>query len=346
MSDRTAKPRSCPSFPPPPAITVEEASAVTRSAFGFDSVATPLDGEQDRNFQLVDGEGRHFILKLSNASDRGMIELQNAALDHVAAADPDCIVPRVVRAENGQAFIRVEHDDGSVCFARILTFVHGRAIGELSLGPVQFERIGESIARLDLALSRFKHGAERAAMIWDIRKAPDARPLLRYVKDSEDRDRATRILDAFEQRMEGLSAQRAQFVHHDLNPSNVIALSATQAPSYGFIDFGDIEHAPLISELAIAAAYNVAVEGHPLSAIRAILTGYASVTPLVEEEIELIFTLISVRLVQSLAISHWRAQVTPKNSAYLLRYGNKASSDLARLATLSDEDARTYLSDH
>lgn len=344
MSERTAEPLSHPPFHPAPTVTAVEARGIAREAFGLEVEATPLDGEQDRNFHLQDDGGRHFVMKLSAAADRAMIELQNAALEHIAVADPGCVVPRVIRPNGGQGLVRIGEEGRSSCCARILSFVHGRAIGELKLSPAQFERLGAAIARLDRALFDFEHDATRPGLIWDIRKARDARSLLRYVNDPEDRDRAAEILDTFERRVQDLAALRAQFVHHDLNPGNVIALPEGDAETYGFIDFGDIVHAPLISELAIAAAYNVAAEGHPLSTVRALLHGYGSVTPLLAEEIDLLFTLITVRLVQSLAISHWRAEVTPKNSAYLLRYGNKARRDLQRLATLSEEAARRYLS--
>jgi hydroxylysine kinase len=316
---------------PAPTATVEDAQRIARTIFGLEVEATPLDGEVDRNFRLTDAAGALSVLKLSHAADREAVEVQNAILDHISEGDPSCVIPRVAKARDGSELVSVTDAVGRPCCARLLSYVQGRPLHTMTLEPRQYRRLGAAIASLGRALADFQAPMTDRSIIWDLRAAGRTRALLPHIVAEDDRAQAERALARFEIRRDAFLALRHQVIHHDLNPHNLLATAQTGEMSFGFIDFGDAMFAPLISELAIAAAYHVAVEGDPLDRIREMVVGYVSILPLQQPEQDLFLTLIAARLAQSLAISNWRAANSPLNKSYLLRYSDTNSKALARI---------------
>src|SRR4051812_17203658 len=91
-------------------------SALARDRFGLDAEPRPLPGELDRNYAL-DGH----VLKLHAAgTDAAWLDLQDAAMAHVAGRTGEVATPRLRPARDGAA--RVVTGDG---VARVLTWVPG-----------------------------------------------------------------------------------------------------------------------------------------------------------------------------------------------------------------------------
>jgi Ser/Thr protein kinase RdoA (MazF antagonist) len=86
----------------------------------------------------------------------------------------------------------------------------------------------------------------------------------------------------------------------------------------------------------------VPVSGHPLAHAADLVSAYHAVNPILPEEIEVLFDLIAVRQVVSVAIGTWRAQRYPDNRDYILRNSQAAWRGLERFATLDRADAQSY----
>jgi Ser/Thr protein kinase RdoA (MazF antagonist) len=110
---------------------------------------------------------------------------------------------------------------------------------------------------------------------------------------------------------------RRQVVHSDFNPDNVLVDSAFSDEIVGVIDFGDMLEAPLIADVAIAASYARPDDGDPLTLIAEFVAGYASVTLLLQDEIEILFELIKARLCASIVLLYWRASFRDSDDPYL-----------------------------
>ena len=80
------------------------AERIAREHFGLDGRAEPLHGELDLNFAVAG----HVLKLYAPAVDPTLLDLQDAALEHVAARVDDVAVPRLRRARDGAA--RVELD--------------------------------------------------------------------------------------------------------------------------------------------------------------------------------------------------------------------------------------------
>ena len=107
------------------AIDEQRASFLAREIFGFEATARALPGEYDDNFHLVAPDGSQRVLKVMHpARERSLIDLQSAALEHMAAKAPDLALPRVRRAIDGATITTVE-DAGARRLVWMLTYVPG-----------------------------------------------------------------------------------------------------------------------------------------------------------------------------------------------------------------------------
>ena len=92
-----------------------------------------------------------------------------------------------------------------------------------------------------------------------------------------------------------------QAIHNDLNDHNILVTIADDGSSSvsGLIDFGDILYGPVLADVAIAGAYLVLNCDNPIERLAMFLTGYQSVHPLTEAEIDAVWPLVLTRLAAS-----------------------------------------------
>jgi Ser/Thr protein kinase RdoA (MazF antagonist) len=135
-------------------------------------------------------------------------------------------------------------------------------------------------------------------------------------------------LDDFEERAAPLfPALRSQVIHNDLNPDNILITDTEPATVAGVIDFGDMLRAPLIVDVAIAAAYLRSTDDDALAATQALIAGFDSIVPLEDRECELLFDLIRMRLATTITILYWRKSARSQEDAYLRKALREKSSE-------------------
>jgi len=291
-----------------------EAAALVRDLFGVEGAAEPLTSERDLNFRVRSNGGAQYVLKIANAAEpESSILFQNRALRRLEAVDPALPVPRVVATRDGEDCARV---DG--CLTRLLTWLDGPLMHQRPRTPAMRRSLGQTHARLHGALADMAGPDEAAPLLWDLQHMLQLEPLVPHIA-AERRHLVEAALERFKTRVApALGALRAQVVHNDLNPHNVIVSEAGDAVT-GVIDFGDMVHAPCICDVAIAAAYHVRREGDPFADISEYVSAYNAVSPLRADERDLLTDLIVSRMAMSTLISTWRAALHPDNSAYILR---------------------------
>jgi len=328
-----------------PEIAMEEAERLAADLYGLDAVAAELKGERDRNFHLRTRDGGHYVLKVGNpAEDPDVTHFQTQVLLHVESRDAALPVPRVIRTRAGEAEAVLARPGEAPRIVRILTYLQGEPLYRAPNNAAQRRNLGTCLARLDLALQGFSHPASGHELMWDLKHAGRVRGLLMHIADETRRALATRFLDAFERHaLPLMPSLRAQIIHNDMNPHNVLVSPHAPDEIAGIIDFGDAVHAPLVNDLAVGAAYQMIEAGHPLEGPGDMVAGFHRVLPLEPVEIDILFDLIATRMVLTVAISNWRAARYPENRDYILRNNPKAWEGLARLSGLSRADAQAYL---
>jgi hydroxylysine kinase len=333
---RAALPEAAVLTAPPAPVAIDWAADLLRRVYGLAGTLKPLSGERDANFLLECAPGgARCMLKLSHPDEDPLVaDFQTQALLHVAAADPGLPVQRLWRDRQGAASVQVEDAEGRTRVVRVFSYLEGVPMPQAPRSPAQRCNVARMLARLDLALAGLSHPAALRELPWDIQRAERVRPLLAHVADPARRALAEAALDGFEQRTRPLlAALRRQPIHNDFNLYNLLVDAADPARVSGILDFGDMVHAPLVDDLAVAASYHIDERGDALGTIARFAADYQAVSPLTEGETFVLLDLVRARLAMVVAISGWRAARQPENAAYLLR--NNAVS-WARLAACAD----------
>ena len=327
----------------PPPVSQDQAAAIARRYFGIDATASELSAERDCNFRL-ETTRRTLLLKVANPADPlPAIEAQTAALHHIARTNPILPVPRVHDTLDGQPMLHWDSPTGPLT-VRLLSYLPGTPLVHAPRSPTQRRNVGALLGRLTLALQDFDHPGARRALLWDITRALELDALLQHIGDPRRRALASCALDAFRHHAAPkLATLRTRVIHNDFNPHNLLVDPTAPDHLTGIIDFGDMVHAPMVNDLAIACAYDVPETGHPLSNAAELISAYHAANHLLPMEIDVLFDLIAVRQVVSVTVSAWRASLYPDNRAYIQRNSAAAWHGLERFATLSRDQARSCL---
>lgn len=316
-----------------PAFTPDQARALAAEHYGVEGEARLLTSERDQNFRVTGRDGSEYVLKISNtAEDATVVDFQDAALDHIARMDPSLPVPRVIRARGGRSCVRVA---GHI--VRLMSWLSGELMHQAPRSRDLRRSLGETHARLGLALRDFDHPGADHDLPWDLKNAAGLANLVRHIENPAGRALAERGLGRFHAAEPVLASLRAQVIHNDLNPHNVVVCSGHPHRVTGVLDFGDMVRSPLICDVAVAASYHVRADGAPLADVSEYVAAYHDVSPLVEDELAILTDLIVTRLTMTVLITGWRAAQYPHNRDYILR---NAPAAWAGLTALLDHDAQ------
>lgn len=329
---------------PPPVFSPAEAEGLARNYFGVNGKASVLTSERDANFRIRCGD-TSYVLKVANPAEAPEVtNLQTMALLHIAALDPGLGVQRVLPSVNGRYEEILRDESGRPMVLRLFSFLEGEPLHLAPRSAVQRGSIGTNLARLGLALRDLSHPAAGHELVWDIKLAGRLWQYLPHIEGQERRALVERILTAFDKFVQPvLPTLRTQFVHNDLNPHNVLVEKDDPDTVAGILDFGDMVMTPLVNDLAIAAAYQLSLEGNPLSEAGDLIRAYHEVNPLQPIEIELLYDLIGARMATTVSITSWRAARYPENRDYILRNAPRAWAGLQAFAALPREEAQEYL---
>ena len=323
----------------PPHFSADEAVAAARSAYGVTGTARPLVSERDQNFAISAQDGSSWVLKISNAAeDRGVVEMEVAAVARVAEVDPDLPVPTVRATLDGEPIARIETDLG-LHLVRLLPLLPGRnpRPGELTARNVR--DIGELVARLARALRGFFHPAAGRVIWWDQQHLPGLFQHAGLITDSSRRILLDRVISRFEERVvPALPTLRSQVIHNDVTLDNLLV--DDRGAVTGIIDFGDMAHTALVLDIPATLQSLVRERADIFEVSASFLDGYTSVTPLEPVEAELLGDLLAGRMAQTILISAQRTRRYPDN-AYIHGWSEPAWDLLAQLDEIDfDEGGR------
>jgi hydroxylysine kinase len=324
--------------PAAPRVSAAEVERIAAEHYGLTGVtATQLSSEMDENFRLDGPQGRH-LLKLVPADEQPEItDLVTNALSHVARVAPDLAVQEIVPSLDGALSIRCATLSGNQRTVRVTSFLEGRVLRSVESSTALRERLGRTLAQLGQALRDFRHPNVHRDLSWDLRHAGRMQGMLDDVPDFDRGGVLRASLAHFDERIvPRLDRLRAQPVHNDLSIDNAVI---DDTGEIGVIDFGDVVHTQLVNDLAIAAADQLSLEEDPLAPALDVARGYHEVEPLVPGELELLYELIRMRVVQRIIGGEWRSSRVPENREYLGRNLTRLWAILERLPATGAEEA-------
>ena len=302
---------------PAPDVSEAEAGRILAEHYGRRGQLRALSGERDSNFRVRDGDAE-FVLKIANPlDDRTFLELQNAALAHVAARDPGVAVPRLVAAPGGAGIVEI--DIGSQPrLARLFTWIPGRPLATVRPHPASLLRqVGASLGALERGLEGFRHPGARRPLKWDLAAAGWIVGETARIADPTRRDLVERIAARYASTVKpALAALRTSVVYGDANDYNILVTgdSDTELRVSGIVDFGDLVETQTITDLAIALAYAMMDKADPLAAACHVVAGFHGTFPLIDDELALLLPLVRTRLAVSVTNSALQREASPEHT--------------------------------
>jgi 4-aminobutyrate aminotransferase-like enzyme/Ser/Thr protein kinase RdoA (MazF antagonist) len=320
------------------ALTPADARRLARALYGFTAEATGLPGEYDSNFHLRASDGREFVLKCMHpARESAFIDLQCAALRHLATHAAHLPLPRVQQTGTGSSFTPIVDAAGQTRLVWMLGFLPGEMlVNSNPHSPELLADLGKFLGDLDSALGAFDHPAAYRELKWDSSRAGWIREHTGKIGDPQRRALVEYFVSLYDEWVEPrLNCLRKGVIYGDANDHNVLVSAARPQPRRvaGVIDFGDMHHGWIFSEAAIAAAYAILGKADPLSVTNEIVRGFHSALPLNEAEIAALFPVMGVRLAVSVVNSAIRKTQKPGDE-YVTVSEEGAWRALQQLATI------------
>jgi 4-aminobutyrate aminotransferase-like enzyme/Ser/Thr protein kinase RdoA (MazF antagonist) len=293
-----------------------EAVRLARELYGLEASAEALPGEYDDNFHLTAKDHHQFVLKVMHPTrEPSFIDMQACALEHLARKLPQCDLPRVAPALNGNRFASIIDTSGNQRFVWLLTYVEGPALAQANPhSPQLLASVGQLLGEMDSALGDFDHPAAHREFPWDSARAEWIVDSLTVIENDDQRTLLKKFLSLYRREVvPALPLVRRSVIYGDANDHNIVLSSPWPQPLHAkaVIDFGDVHYGVTVSEPAIAAAYAVLEKEDPLRAAASIISGYHRAHPLLEFEIKIIFPLIAIRLAVSVVMSAQRKKLRP-----------------------------------
>jgi 4-aminobutyrate aminotransferase-like enzyme/Ser/Thr protein kinase RdoA (MazF antagonist) len=327
-----------------PRLSPSRAAALLGELFGVAADdARDLGSERDQAFLVLSGGSPVGVLKVSNpAEDPEVLDMEAAAALHVHHIDPALGVARPWAVQGKDTFRAGWRDGEHVYWLRAYDVLPGTGRTDATtLDDRALTAWGSTSARLGRALRGFTHPKAHRTMLWDIQHTARARDLLVHIPDAGRRATVERVIDRFEEVVvPAWPRLRAQVVHGDFTVDN--ALTAPDGTVTGIVDFGDMSHATLLTDLASLLESLVCGRSgaEMFRTARLVLDGYERVTPLEPEEVDLLGEVLAARSALTIAISEWRVAQGLEDPVFARRYNDHAAATIAGLEAVGWEGAR------
>jgi Ser/Thr protein kinase RdoA (MazF antagonist) len=279
-----------------PDFNVASAEAIADELFGIRAHAQVLPSERDQNFLVTDRAGEKFVLKIANRLEsRAFLEAENAVLRHVARRVSFCQSP----------VSSIVNVGGDAYFARLVRYLPGVPLAQIQPQPSELLRdLGRKLGQLDHALSDFDHPAVHRDFHWDL--ANGNRIIDEFAPLVENAALVSQCTVEFK------SGLRRSVIHGDANDYNVL-IDPERMIVTGLLDFGDMVYSYTVGDLAIAIAYVVLDKAEPRAVAEEVVEGYTSEFALLDEELEMLWPLVRLRLAMSVCIAAKQLREQPKN---------------------------------
>jgi 4-aminobutyrate aminotransferase-like enzyme/Ser/Thr protein kinase RdoA (MazF antagonist) len=331
------------------AVTTGDAERMARELYGVRAVAATLPGEYDSNFRLRVNDGREFVLKCMHpARETAFIDMQCSALTHLETHAPRLPLPRVHRNEKGGSFATMIDSTGQTRLVWMLGYLSGDMLAKANPhSPELLFDLGRFLGELDAALGSFSHPATHRELKWDSSRAGWIHKHVPRIAEPQRRTLVEYFLALFQEWTEPVQGSlRKGVIYGDANDHNVLVSAAWPQPRRvaGVIDFGDMHHGWIASEVAIAAAYAILGKNDPLAVAKEMVRGFHHAYPLNETEIAVVFPLIGMRLAVSVVNSAIRKAQNPSDE-YVVVSEKDAWAALEHLAKIHPRFAHYSLRD-
>ncbi|WP_452230908.1 aminotransferase class III-fold pyridoxal phosphate-dependent enzyme [Lacinutrix sp. MEBiC02404] len=278
--------------------------------FDFEIVALKkLHGYDNINY-LLKTTSETYIFKTYTFTEDilALIEAENSVLN---ALNKSSSFPKPIAFTTG-AFIKITEINGIKTICRLLTFLDGTFLGDTKHTPELISSIGTFTAQMDLELLKQNNYVLKARQWeWDLQYLQLNKKYITDIENASDRNLVSYFFQQYEFHVTpSIPELRKSVIHNDVNEWNVLVKDNAIS---GLIDFGDLAHAPLINEVAVAITYACYDKEAPLEWAIHFIKGYHKILPLKQKELDLLYYLIAGRLCISVCNSAHAKKADPEN---------------------------------
>jgi Ser/Thr protein kinase RdoA (MazF antagonist) len=307
-----------------------------RENYGLSGSLNQLPSYIDNNFLFTSYNNIKYVVKISSLQTPTVeIELENAAMNHLAAKQLSFQTPAVIKSVSGKEILDFSSLDNQVLKFRIVSFLNGHLYSQVNSNDSYLHySLGVLIANITKALSDFNHPQAQRNMNWDIAQLQLLEANLDYCQESQKQQLKPLFHQFLEHTKPALDKLPKQIIHNDANDNNLTtALIENKLQCVGVFDFGDLVYSQRICELAVAMAYALMSQVDIIKTAKQIIKGYTDTIKVSVEELDLLPDLIKARLLQSLLNSAKSSALNPDNE-YLLISTQAAWELLDKIDTL------------
>lgn len=271
-----------------------------------------LAGYDNANYRIQTATNSYIFKTYHHDSDLfEIVKEESAILRQLPTQDASCY-PRPIAFADGTTIKKIELD-GQQLICRMLSFLPGTFLAEVTPSLEVYTNLGEFLAGLDRSLQPITSAVYKGRQSeWDLTHLLLNKAYLKDIGDAHNRAIVSYFFMQYERHiMPVLPHLRKQLIHGDANEWNILCSAGSIS---GIIDFGDMTYSALIHEVAIALTYICYDKEEPLPWAVAFLKGYHSKLPLYTEEVDLLYYLIASRLCISVCQGAAAQKKDPQNS--------------------------------
>jgi Ser/Thr protein kinase RdoA (MazF antagonist) len=278
--------------------------------YGIEGEIISLVSFEDQN-ALIKTSNAKYVFKIANKKwSHEFLEMQTDVLGYLKNNAPELIFPNIVESLTGQSITYV---DGFAI--RLLTYLEGELYTNTVKSPELYQDIGRFLGQFSKAMKNYSQNVtEGSDELWKLDNVMACKVYLPEINDEDTRDRIARLYDVYETKiLPRLPSLRKAVIHSDANEQNLLVASDNPKKISGLIDFGEMQLASQVNDLAITLAYTLLGEDDIAMASAQIIAGYDSEFKLLDEEREIIYYLMAMRLVTSISMTSHSAILFPDN---------------------------------
>jgi ethanolamine-phosphate phospho-lyase len=271
---------------------------------------TALDGYENKNY-LIESANQKWVFK-DYPFDQSLLMFLKSESEYIDFLSDKGTYPKMCLSVN-KNYCEVE--DGRIY--RLLTYVEGDLFVSINGDHSYLKSLGVKIAQIHNQ-SKGYYDPKLLARVdnhWDIQYLESS---ARYIDDCETA-RQKKFLKYFYHQYQQkvvpvIPSLRKAVIHGDINEHNILIENGEVK---SFFDFGDVVYGPLINDLAVAVTYVGLNYENRIKAIGEVVHAYHQVNPLDTMELDILYNLISARLIQSLANAAHSSKLQPENKEYI-----------------------------
>jgi len=287
---------------------------IIEQQFGVEVVSIKkLDGYDNTNYHIVTSLKDEYIYKTYKYSTpiRDVVLAENDVLLFLQD-EFNSQLPKPIPFKDKSYIKTLDADKGKIV-CRMLSFLKGKFLGDVTHTPALFTSLGTFLGKLDVKLKDLTNYTIQArAWEWDIQYLDLNKKYIDEIPNPHDRNVVRYFFNQFEENVRPIIPDlRKQIIHNDANEWNVLVQDGKIS---SIIDFGDLAHTFLINELAIAITYACYDKDNPLEWAVIIIKAYNDVLPIEEKELKILYYLIASRLCTSVCNSAHARVSNPDNT--------------------------------